>query len=308
MKTFLSVSISVAFILFNTACNMQPKTSLNLNLQKGDKFLYESSTDAKTSTEMMGKTMDQHQLGKVSYTMQVTGKNPDSSMNMMCVLTDISMKVDGADKGSTADSNSTQAAMNRLMDAMKGITFEMTMNADGKILSVKGSDNMFDKILSSLPESMNGNKDQMKEIMKQYAGEDALKESFKSFRMYPDHPIGVGSEWKNNFKMEMLGLQMFNTYTLNALSSNNAVITCGSKMVNDSTAKPMEMMGMEMRYNLSGDQSGMMTVNTINGLLSKADLTQKISGRMEMSGGQLSTPMNFPMTMENIITVKVTKL
>ena len=140
----------------------------------------------------------------------------------------------------------------------------------------------------------------MKESLKSQFGDEATKSAFaNSMNMYPDQAVKVGAQWSGDVTLQTaMPLVLNNSWKLESLNGNLANVSIHSIINSKTDSKPVEVQGMEMTYDLEGDQTGNIILNIETGLAEKTELDQKINGTMVMSGEMLPEPMKVPMKIE----------
>ena len=84
------------------------------------------------------------------------------------------------------------------------------------------------------------------------------------------------------------------TYTLTNRKAGKATILMNGTISPNLNAPGMEMMGMNMKYNLSGTIKGEILVDEKTGWADKTEMIQDLKGDVQMSGeliGSLNTEM-----------------
>jgi hypothetical protein len=77
----------------------------------------------------------------------------------------------------------------------------------------------------------------------------------------------------------------------------------------DNSAKPVEIMGLKVKYNISGEQKGTLRLKKSSGIPESTVLTQKLEGNMEIEANDLvPQALKIPLTMEIKMTTEMKKL
>lgn len=270
-----------------TACLSSKPLDLKIQPEE-DTFVYRSTNNTETDVSVMG--MDQkvvvEQVVEQEYDIQETEE--DGTLNIK--MTTKSMKVDQTNPmmsmtydSKNPDSNEP-AEMMTGFDNMIGKEFDLKISPKGEILTLETDGGMFDGVFDDVP-----NGEALQAQMEGQFGVESIRSSMALMTgFYPDTPVKVGDTW-TKMKTTTMGMQneVETTYTLKERKRGIATIEFSSKIKSDPNAEAVEMMGMEMSYDLEGTQSGTIMVNEKTGWAKKTEGTQKMEGTMNMSGGQV---------------------
>lgn len=274
---------------------------LKVNLNQGDKIVFEMTTAQDISQSMMGQEMNIQQTIGMGYTMEVTAKNGDVvsikntydwmqyEMGGMPGLS--GMNFDSREEGQSG-------IMADIMGGMIGKSFMMDLAGNGQVSNVSGTD----AILASMMDGVSdpAQKAQMEAQMEQQFGEEAMAKSMEQmFTQYPDKDLKVGDTWSQKSNVAS-GYPMIveTTYTVKSInaSANEVVVNVDGSIATEEGAT-MESGGMNMEVNLSGTQGGDLVINSVNGLPKSGKLKQDIKGDMKVMGQEV------PMTIKSDIDI-----
>ncbi|MEL6719885.1 MAG: DUF6263 family protein [Bacteroidota bacterium] len=127
----------------------------------------------------------------------------------------------------------------------------------------------------------------MEQQMEAQFGAETIKQSMSQMTgFFPDEPVKVGDTWTKSNKVEAgMAMLVETTYTLRERKDGTAFIDFNAKVTSDPDAKGIEMMGMQMQYDLAGTQSGTIQVDEKTGWTKETKGKQEMKGKMNMSGG-----------------------
>lgn len=297
MRNFLSLVLAAALsavLISFFGCSNSGSSSdarvLKFNLQKGKSYDFEIVMD-----------MDQEvmqQKNKIAfiaaYAITVTDDNgkiksltaeyKDFKMKMSMMGQEIN--IDGAKKPVQLDNSGQQndpSAM--LANAFSGIIgkkFYLKVDEAGTILEVTG----FQELINGMIAAMNLPDEarlMVEASLKDQFNAEKIKESFAPiFNIYPGKEIKLGDSWERTYELKFgAGAKYTTQYTVKSFDGDKILLDTKTKIdpVTDTSAANT-FGGMQM----SGTQSGPMTVNSISGLVLDAELVQNLetSGDLKM--------------------------
>ncbi len=302
MKSTFSLSTILAFVILVSTAFVLPadKIKLRLNLKKGEVYKVRSTIKQDILQTIMGQEqrMEQNQINE--YTQTVIDK--DNQGNMWVEIEYTRIKIKTVQNGVTTEFDSDQAKPIEEIDknfksyaALKGQKFQVKYSPLGEVLEMRGVDKMWDDMLEKMDIEGEAQKEEVRKILKTNFGEKALTANLqKSSRIYPEQKVDVGDTWSNNMEMQvMMKMKLKNDYTLRERKNGFAFVD----VVTDISTNPdsaVEMSGMKMTFDLSGEQEGYMKVDEKTGLVVYSIVNQDLSGdvSMSMSGQDMSWPMD----------------
>jgi hypothetical protein len=294
MKNKFLAFVVLAGMVYTTACKNSDSVDLKFNLPKGSKYEYATTMDMNMNQAIMGQQMQMKNKMGVTYLFEVLN---DSSnwKTMKATINRISMDVNAmgqsmsfdTDKPST-DTAGEMAAVSKMFGAMKGGQFTFTMNDKGEVGSVTGMEEMVRKMAATMP-----NAEQAMAGMGNTFNNENFKQNIEqSFSVYPGKPIKVGETWKKTTTMKNQGMTIKsdNTYTLESVKGNDAVVKVVSKLSSDSSAAVQP--GMTMT--IDGTSNGNMHFDVPTGIATDGKMNMKMNMKMNAQGQEI--PMNMDMT------------
>ncbi len=253
----------------------QKKVELRYNVNTGDKYSYNISTDQDISFETNGQTMVM--TSKVAFEMTSDILNSDADSIVIRSSIDrvilnqglFGMQIDYDSDLPESEQNPMAAQIASTFNGMIGKTYSITMDMLG---NVKNMD--------------------LHEVTK---SDDLVKNlsSGSSFANYPEQKVGIGDSWEKDIEpLKTSDMKFHVKYTVLKVSSKQ--VTLGVK--GTVSAKKIENNDM----NLRGTQTGEMVVDLKTGWLIKSTIDQELSMNIKQ-GGQV-----FPATISGT-TVSTSK-
>jgi hypothetical protein len=276
---WLGALIPVLFIIQSCQSSKSATTSkmLKFNFEPGKSYVYDMISDfdqevggQKQQFSMTaqygldvkaannGVTDIVTKFNAIKLTMQVAGFTVEAD-------TEKPLKSDTTGELNPAD------MMNRMFHAIKGQTFNMKVDAEGKVLEVTGMEEMANKMIESM-----GMGEEFASTLRQTFQEqfnDArMKEQFeRAFFIFPGKEVKVGESWVKEHNMPGQETGSFKTtYTVESIEGDIVHLDVNSVFGGD-----------EKSAKMSGTQKGNMSVDARTGLIMESDLDMDIAAEEE---------------------------
>ena len=288
-KIFLSAAFAV--IVFSGFA----QKAYSFQLKPGENEKYDAITNIKSTIKqsMMGQEMviDIAYNIDMLYDIQKAGKNMLFTSTYKKLAMDMAMM--GQNIKMSSEDDDTNPA-NKSFRALKDAKVSMTVTPEGKVMDVKGADELLDRVADASRAE--------KEGLKNFIGKENIKNAMEhTFSYLPAKPVKVGESWTSLFSIESpYKLSSNNTYKLVKVENGLAYVDVTGTLTTNGAQK-MVSNGMEMLIDLSGTQTGSMVFDENNGMISSSDLVQSMKGKMEVMGQEV------PMEVKNDTNVKMVK-
>lgn len=230
--------------------------------------------------EMQGQEINTNLKG--NYTLEVTGddgniktlKTTYQRMAMNVAMPGRTMNID-SDKTDTTikgEINDPGQLMNAMFGALKGKSFTMKVDKEGKVLEVTGLNELAQALVSSM--NLKAELRPMaQQAFSQQFNEQSVKDMFsQSFNIFPNKPVKAGDTWEKSFSGSAnLPIRMTTSYKVQSVDKDVVVLDSKSNLNFGDDNK------------MSGTQTGTMKVNAKTGLVEDGTFEQKVTGNMNMS-------------------------
>ncbi len=295
----------VLLLMLSISTVFAQKIDLKYNLKQGQSYTLNQNSNQLIHQEMGGMVNDM--------TIQVKGKTlfvvnevfptyynlTVKYENMLFSMKSSMMNVEFDSQNLSETPNPMQQALG----AMIGEPFSVKMDRKGKILEVAG----FDSIMTKMSSSIQGDKQMAKQVvagLKDQYGDEAMKSSLSVLTaLFPETPVAKGETWTIETKMSTgMKLTSTNTITLNELTNNSWKLSGVSQVASDKDATSQNG-GMTQHFDLKGNGTFDLEVNSETGWLISNESKQTIEGIVTIEGGQLPSAMEIPMKIESQSTI-----
>lgn len=271
------------------------KLDLRLHLEAGKAYGVKMIADQTITQTLGGQTQTMFQTVGVAYTYDVQSVESDGTMRVKVTYDWVRVAQDGPMGSFSYDSANPPATIPEaalVYTALVGQGFFMHLRPNGEIVDVQGVDEMLAHMLDTMGAPPGSERDELEASLRSQFGSEALKESFeKATLFYPDKPVAVGESWSRNIALETgMPMVLATTWTLKARKDGVAVVEIRSDVQRNPEAKPVEMAGMTIAYELSGEQSGTMELDEKTGWLLNGTMKQNLAGQISAMG------MTWPIT------------
>lgn len=296
-------ALAAVAMLGLAACKSGGSYELKFDPQTGSKYRMVMTTSTKTSQEIQGNAMEMDAVIEMTVLYEIGAANAgNKELTMTFEKVKSSQKANGEEMEVDTDKpDSTNPAFG-IFNALKGSAFVVNVNNKGEVASVKGVEEMMQRLLVSASggDSVMGSK--LVAGMQSVMNEDILKNMIEqSLKIFPDGKVATGDSWKKDMTIKQpLPMNIASTYTLKDVSGSNAKLDVSSTITPGQGG--MQMMGMTIETDLSGTQKGSMELEAATGMVLSSKIHQDIAGKMKAGG------MEIPMKLQSDIEIKSTKL
>jgi len=295
-KRVLILMCALAILALLASCGGgSKKLDLRLRLEAGKSYGVKMTADQTVTQTLAGQTQTINQTIGMAYTYDVQSVGSDGTMLVKVTYDWVLYTQDGPMGKVSYDSANPPATIPEAAlgyAALVGKGFSAKMTPTGDITDVQGVDEMIAQMLDTLGVPEGSARAELEASLRSQFGGEALKESFeKAAFFYPDKPVAVGDSWSRPIALES-GMPMIldTTWTLKARKNGIATVEARSNVQPNPGAKPLEMAGMTITYELSGEQTGTMELDEKTGWPVSATMKQNLTGQISAMG------MTWPMT------------
>ncbi len=314
MRKTVSVAL-VVLLLLALLSSCAPMASaekilLRYNLQEGQTYSLRMNMEQKISQTLMGQEIAVNQTLGLDVHYDVQDVDNRGNMTAQVVIDALRYRMESPMGNIEYDSQKPAAAdpTAQIFGALVGAGFTMKISPTGEVLEVSGVQEMVEDILGRL-DTLGASRDQLMQTLGQWLDEKGLAQiTGLNTAVYPDYPIAVGESWSKEISgggMGVMALSINNTWTLRSCQGGACTIEVRSTAQSAAGAAPVEMMGIQVSYDIAGDQSGTIQVDRTTGWIIHADLKQRFEGKVAVKGGAQGIPsgMNWPIVIESVITI-----
>ncbi len=314
MKQHFRLLTALVLMLALAACKPKDFT-LRLHLKPGDTFHVTVTNNQKMNETLMGQQITLDQEVSMGYTWKVTAVDEQGNATITITYDRMAMKQTQNGQTTSYDSATDKQPPEffKGMDAMIGKSFELVISPEGKMVEVKGLDEMFRQMAADAGMT-DEEADAFVKGLSSAFGEDAVKSQLNAmFTYYPQQPLKTGSTWEDDATTNILvPLKMHNTYTVKSWEGNTAVIEVTSNFETnpDETQDNNSLFNNDLfniTYDLTGNQSGAITVDIASGMLTNAKLEQHLEGKLLLQDPHSDLKIDLPLNADGTLTIEVSR-
>ncbi|MEL6657155.1 MAG: DUF6263 family protein [Bacteroidota bacterium] len=254
--------------------------------QMKNTYVMESTTTSES--QVMGMNVENVMINNTTYSMKHMGQDAEGNPRLQMTYDAIRYEQSTMgqevkyDSSNPAETNSPEIA--NMYDKLLGRPIDLTYNSRGQLIDAQGLTGTMDDMFESLPE-------ESRETMKQQFGEDAILQAMKAMTHYfpEENKVKIGDSWTVNNEMAVGGMELIidSEFTLLEVKDGMAKIKMESELSTDPDAPGLDLMGMQMKFDLQGTQSGILFVNEATSWLDRMELDQEMNGVMNMNSEQM---------------------
>lgn len=298
LKRILAVLLMAAMIFSMSGCN--GNLALYINAKAGDVYKYHMVVNTTSDVETSGQKISTVQDMTQDFSVKIDEVDSEGNMSIAYTYDAVKLTNEAMGQKTTIDSKNTDASdpMSKMYSSIIGKSFTVKMSKLGEIKEVNGLSELMDSMISSGlagDESTEAIMGQVKDQLKQNFGDEAMKSSLEmTTKVFPKEGVKPGDTWNTTFSLNaVVKLDMTINYTLEKVEGEIAYVDMKADFKTDGS-KAANFGGMEMKADLSGTMTGKMKVNVKNGFLSEGEMTQDMSGKMEVEiagAGKMDMPL-----------------
>ena len=295
----------IGFIIHCGGKSSEEKIVLKLNLEKGKTYSMTVITDQEITQKMMGTKITIEQQLKLSFDFNVLEAD-ETGFEVEVVYTGVGFNQKTPMGSTSYDSDDPSEVVPLLAKGFAALvdeSFTMELSPEGDIIDVKGVDLLLSRLVEKQDFLSDAQRNMARNSLKNQFGNEALQSSMEGMMsILPDKPVGIGDSWKKTFDLGgALPMTLKNKWKLKDRKNGIAYISVESEVIPNTDSTPLEMGGIKMEYNLSGDQEGTIQVEEATGWTIEAEIEQDLEGTVKL-GGQ-----SIPIYIKGITTLKSKK-
>lgn len=294
--------LTLALILSATLCVQAKKYKLALNLEVGKEYIQKSNAKMTITQNFNGMPIEIGMNIKGDYVFKVIGAENDQ-YDMEVKYRTVEMEMESAQGKSSFSSNkaSEQDIMSTLLSRMIDKPFKMIMGQNGKVIEIKGIDNLFGGMFEGFDITQQ-QKDQILAQLKQSYGEKAFKGSFEQITaIYPEGKVKLGKKWTTETNIEAgMSVHVTTNFELKAANTEYFLLHGEGDLSSNPNSPFVKQNGMDMKILLDGNLTSDIKIDRKTGWIIDATIVQNLSGNTELKAGeQMPEGMSIPMTVKS---------
>lgn len=311
MKRILLLLIPALIALLSACNSSSEKYSLKPTFKAGESYSLDYKIDI--DQDVMG--MNNKMLMNLGYVMKIKNITPRQYIEMDFMYNHMGVNMKSAMFTVSYDSDSSYGSSGKadaefdpknaggmikniygkIFSQLLNKQIQVTLDASGKVKEVKGYREIMNSIKDSLELSSPGNTKALDDMM----NEEQINQVFQqTFGTFPNKPVAIGEQWKNEIRLTQNGMPMrfSNTYKIAEIfkKENEAIVDINSIVsmdINDGKVKN------NMKMDVSGTQTGKLTIDLATGMIKTGKQIMDIKVNMEVMGQKV------PMTMKGTTTL-----
>jgi len=298
MKKLLTLALILSATLFVQA----QKYELALNLEVGKEYTQKSNAKMTITQNFNGMPIEIGMNVKGDYTFKIMGAE-NNQYNMEVKYTVVEMEMESAQGKSSFSSKtpSEQDIMSTMLSRMIDKHFTMIMSQSGKVIEIKGIDNLFGSLFEGY-DLTEQQKEQILAQLKQSYGAKAIKGSFEQITaIYPEQKVKLGKTWSTETSIEAgMSVNLTTNFVLKAANTDYFLIHGEGNLASNPDAPYIKQNGMDMKILVDGQLTSEIKIDRKTGWIIDATIVQNLSGNTELKASeQMPDGMSIPMTIKS---------
>lgn len=285
-------NVILFFFVFSTPL-LQAQASLQYTLEKDDIFTVRQNAKQVITQQLDGATHELTNTMNGILEFKVLTER-DSTYDIALTFKDLNLKITSSIQGELMNVRAQEISgddmQSKIFNSLLNIPVKIVLAKTGAILNVEGGDSLVVKMAkaSGLEDEFSLN--MMKKSLQNEFGSEALSKSYEQMTfIYPRKKVNVGDQWENEYSGK---LEANNSWTLDGLTSDSAIITGNSDVVMDVTEPTTTM-------KLNGKQQTEITADLKSGFIQKMKVEGLSEGASTMT--QLGN-QEIPTTIQSTVT------
>ena len=300
MKHYIALFFATLWLATSFQASAANKTTIRLNLQKGESYELIANVKGDIVQEMMGQKVEMEQNMTISSIMNVTDKLADGNFAIEYRYKAIRMDVKGMGQAFRFDSESPDKSspIYPIFEGMINGKLQLVVTPLGKIVKAEG--------FESLLKGVNANP-QIAEALKPFNNADGFKTNFEqTFGYFTDKETEQGDVWSNTIEIPNLGFAKITTdFQAVSITDNQLDITMKA-IIN--TNGELEQNGIKIDMAIEGNQAGTLDIERKTGLFSVSDVLMKLKINMKFKNPATGDDMTMPMEINSTTKTLCRKL
>ncbi|HWD90059.1 MAG TPA: DUF6263 family protein [Mucilaginibacter sp.] len=300
------LAVSVILLISSVAVFAQ-KATLALNLTKGSTYHMVTNTNMAMTQVMNGQLQNINTSLMAKMAFKVTNVM-DTSYAIQVTYERIGMQMDLPNGVASfeSDKNNPNDILSTVMGNMVDKPFSIVLSKTGKLLSIKGTENLSSDLFAGLPQLTALQKGAISNQVMQSFGPEAFKSNIEiGTAVFPDVKVGVNDTWLVNSAVKSnMPTKMATTFTLNKITADAYMVHGESVISPQNINEYTEVNGMPTKYNVKGTSQYDLKIDKESGWISEARINQVIKGSFEIKDNpQMPGGMIIPMTITDDQTI-----
>lgn len=305
IKSLFTTLLVVSAISLNAVAG---NIKLEYNLKAGDQFKLELEQKQTTSQEIMGQAQDISSVTIYQYDFKVIQVDKQGLASLEVMLTRLAMKADNPMISMEFDSAGDQEIPEFIRPLLMVLNEVYTFNLDrmGNVSGLKVPDGLEDRINEGVMSMMQEPEVQMLAGMIGAFGSAEQMDGVLGglFMKMPEGKIATNGSWQEEGAYnQMIPFKTASTYKMVNSSKKGNEISLAMQITQADPNMTIEMEGMSMAYELSGDKSGKLFLSP-NGLVQSSEMATVIHGVISLESPQIPTPLSIPVTAQSVERIR----
>ena len=304
--------IATLFTALAVGVRADAPVELRFHPAKGSVIHLKATFDQKLTQGRDTGTTTMNQSLSLGYTFTAQEIGADGTVTLKVTYDSVSFSQKSAAGDIEYDSQKPPPTIHPLAKAfvdLPGQSITIDVKPDGHVTAVHGAPEMIDAILTKLDLPEGEEKKSVENTLRAEYSEKAVKDDMETMLLiYPDHPVSTGDHWVRHMDIaKVVPMTLDNTFTLNEITDGVATLGVKSTLATSPTTAPISLGTHELRYHLSGEQTGTIKLNMQDGVCRSATITQHVSGDILMTDAadkSTTKPAPMPLSIETNITME----
>lgn len=302
-RTLHRILVAAIIALLLVGCGGPKTYELKMRLKEGASYRQRLVAEQDLTQTLQGQTVEMKQSFGMGWVFDVKKVEADGTATIEVVYDWLSFEQDGPlglIKYDSADPPDEVSPLALGFAAMLQQGFTMILGADGEVKDIQNTEEMLQAVLDNLDLPEGGERDEVEASLRSQFSRESLMETMgRSVTTYPSNPVKIGDSWsQESVSSATIPVRALNTLTLKSVRNGMAAVAVNSTIESNPDAPGLNVGGMEIRYDISGDQSGTMEIDLDTGWTLSGVVTQTLAGKVEAMG------MSWPISVTSVVRIE----
>jgi hypothetical protein len=285
-RLFIQLNVAIFLLsVFSFRSLGADRYTLEFKLEKGKICKQRTVSDFNMTMNAMGQEMKVNVKSEICMHYEVTGQNNDVydiQVAYQKIKTNMSSLVSFI-IDSDFPENSSDKNVGEVFQSLIGIPIDIQLTKEGKVISVKGTNRLAEKLDAITNE-------QFRQMFGQQFSEKAIQTSLEQLSPYfPAKPVAVDESWDVTININSGGFDITNAMKLTLTEVNDKVATleCTGTLTTPEGGVALQIQGMKANVSTNGELSGTIRIDMKTGWIVRSEITTNLMQNIEVMGQTL---------------------
>ena len=254
-----------------------------IKLQKGDKYSISVTNDEKISNDNGTQKATAEQTNFINYDFNVSDIDEFGNYIINVKIRHIKkgLEISNGQKvefNSKSEKKEDETPDITSLRSLIGKGYTLTLTPDGKVIDVKGAENIINSVVEEVGADEKTNKALKIALSQEFSATSITRYYERIFNYIDGNQHKLNSKWQKVYDINIgVPLKVISNYTLKNVSDDKLTVTMVAKLKNIAGKRKEEIQNIIVTSDINGNQSGTIIINRKTGFLVHSVINQKIN-------------------------------